>query len=109
MHPLHSQESDAIAVIPVPKEPMARRNAAEKQSKVKGVAWDKNCGKWRAIVWGNGKKHYLGLFAEERDAGTAVEATQEAAKEGRLGEHLVGLAEQRRQRAAAARERASGQ
>ena len=49
-----------------------------------------------------GKQRYLGLFAEELDAITAVRAARKAAAEGRFEEHKAA------RKAAAAAQRASG-
>ncbi len=39
-----------------------RRVGVDNTSGVKGVSWHKKCGRWRADIMLDGKKHYLGLF-----------------------------------------------
>lgn len=34
----------------------------------KGYTWNKQCKKWQASIWINGKMNYLGLFEKEQDA-----------------------------------------
>ena len=59
-------------------------------SGTRGVSWHATRAKWEAKFWHAGKQHYLGLFAEERDAIDAVRAAREAAAENRLEEHKAG-------------------
>ena len=47
--------------------------------------------KWFARFSHGGRRHFLGRFAEERDAVDAVRAAREAAGENRLEEHLTEL------------------
>ena len=43
-------------------------------SEARGVSWHKSTAKWQARLQHGGKQHFLGLFAEERDAIDAVRA-----------------------------------
>ncbi len=40
-------------------------------SGVRGVCWEKRCGKWRAQIFLNGKNKHLGLFVNINDAARA--------------------------------------
>ena len=67
-----------------------------------GVSWTRKNSKWRAQIQHCGKQHYLGCFAEEREAIDTVRAAREAADGQRFQQHLAGL------RTAAAERHASG-
>lgn len=54
-----------------------RRMHANNTSGYKGVCWDKQRGKWRAVIRLNGKLKFIGLFGTAADAGAAY---NEAAK-----------------------------
>lgn len=49
-----------------------KRTQKNSKSGVPGVCWNKQCRKWHAHIGHQGKKHYLGLFAEFDDAVRAV-------------------------------------
>lgn len=42
-------------------------------SGLKGVSWDRKCGKWKAQATGNGKDHHLGYFNHRVEAGEAYD------------------------------------
>jgi hypothetical protein len=42
-------------------------------SKFKGVSWEKRTGKWRALIWFEGKGRRLGYFHSEDDAARAYD------------------------------------
>lgn len=43
-------------------------------SQYRGVAWDKDVKRWRAYVYVNRKRHQVGWFDDEHEAGAAVAA-----------------------------------
>lgn len=59
-----------------------RKVRSDSKSGVKGVAWDNDCRKWRAVIYVKRKGIQLGLFTRIEDAGAAF---QKASKE-RYGE-----------------------
>lgn len=50
-----------------------RRIFTVNTSGYKGVAWNKNCGKWQAQIGIEGKTHYLGLHVRVEDAAIAYD------------------------------------
>lgn len=48
-------------------------NGRIKSSKYKGVSFNKAAGKWSAHITNDGKRYYLGLFAEEEEAAKAYD------------------------------------
>lgn len=49
----------------------ANRKVVKTASNVKGVTWNKHCGKWQAAIKKNGKNHHLGVFEKKTDASEA--------------------------------------
>ena len=47
---------------------MNRGKTTLNKSGYKGVQWNKNCQKWRAMIRINSKSHHIGVFDEIRDA-----------------------------------------
>ena len=43
-------------------------------SRFKGVSWDSQAGKWKALIRVRGKYHYLGFYADEEQAARAYDA-----------------------------------
>ena len=50
-----------------------RRLPINSTSGFKGVSWDRNTRKWRAVIRVDGKKHHLGLFTDPIDAALAYD------------------------------------
>lgn len=48
-----------------------RKPGSQASSKLKGVTWHAQCGKWQAAISINGRSRYLGLFSSENDAHAA--------------------------------------
>lgn len=55
-----------------------RAISTRNSSGVVGVNWSKQCGKWRAEYYENGKNVYLGLFSKIEDAEIAVQRGRES-------------------------------
>ena len=53
--------------------------ASAPSDRVPGVRWHQQSSKWVAKLSHGGKRHYVGYFAEERDAIDAIRAAREAA------------------------------
>jgi hypothetical protein len=75
--------------------PAEGESGSRKSSKYRGVSWaKKNNNKWRAEIKYDGKRHSLGCFEDEDEAGRAYDRAAKVDKGGRA--HLNFPAEQRK-------------
>ena len=55
------------------KESKVAASKRQRKSKFVGVNWDKTSRKWKAVIWNDGKREYLGNFDDERKAARAID------------------------------------
>lgn len=54
------------------QENLSQLGRSDSSSGFRGVIWDSRAGKWSARVGHNGRKYYVGLFADAEEANRAV-------------------------------------